>query len=336
MPDASWGALARWTGSFVLIALVGTWLARRYAVRRRLLDHPGERRSHRLATPRGGGVAITAAMLVAIAILSRADAGDSHLLYAIAAGLCMVAGVGWADDHRPLSPWIRLLAQALASVLLGWAVVDAGGGVPLGAATGLLALVLVNIWNFMDGIDGIAVTQCMLVAAAYAWVAEGETRLFALALVGGCVGFLPFNFPRARIFLGDVGSGSLGFLLAALVGWILIGEPQPGRFLALMLPLTAFGIDATLTLAARVVRHERWWLPHAQHAYQHWARRLGRHEPVTFAYGTWTIITGACMLAATGRPVAFTILVLSAVILTGGLAWSLLKGKPMDGSRETQ
>jgi UDP-N-acetylmuramyl pentapeptide phosphotransferase/UDP-N-acetylglucosamine-1-phosphate transferase len=336
MPDANWGALARWTGSFVLIALVGTWLARQYAVRRRLLDHPGERRSHHMATPRGGGVAIAAAILIAITMLSRARGGDSHLLYAIAAGLCMVAGVGWADDHRPLSPRIRLLAQAFASLLLGWAVVDAGGGVPLGTATGLLALVLVNVWNFMDGIDGIAVTQCMLVAAAYAWVGEGPTQLLALALVGACAGFLPFNFPRARIFLGDVGSGALGFLLAALVGWTLIGEPQPGRFVALMLPLTAFGIDATLTLAARVIRHERWWLPHAQHAYQHWARRLGRHVPVTLAYGLWTLIMGICMLSATRQPVAFTILVLSVATLGGAVVWSVLRGKPMDGSRNTQ
>lgn len=336
MPDASWEALARWTGSFVLIALIGTWLARRYAVRRRLLDHPGERRSHRLATPRGGGIAIVVAMLVAIAMLSRVDAGTSRLLYAIAAGLCLVAGVGWADDHRPLSPWIRLLAQAFASVLLGWAVVDAGGGVLLGSATGLLALVLVNIWNFMDGIDGIAVTQCMLVAAAYAWLAEADARLLALALVGACLGFLPFNFPRARIFLGDVGSGALGYLLAALVGWILVKNPYPGRFLTLMLPLTAFGIDATLTLAARVIKRERWWLPHAQHAYQHWARRSGRHEPVTLAYGAWTIVMGACMLAATRQAVAFTILALSLATVCGFLAWSALRGKSMDGSRETQ
>lgn len=335
MPDASWEALARWTSLFVLIALAGTWLARRYAVRRRLFDHPGERRSHRLATPRGGGIAIVAAMLVAVVALAWAAPGSTRLLVAIGAGLCMVAGVGWADDHRPLSPWIRLFAQAIASLLLGWAVTDAGGGVALGVMTSVLALVLVNIWNFMDGIDGIAVTQCMLVAVAYAWVAEGGTQLLALALVGACLGFLPFNFPRARIFLGDVGSGALGYLLAALVGWILVRDANPGRFLALMLPLTAFGIDATLTLAARVIKRERWWLPHAQHAYQHWARRSGRHEPATLAYGAWTIVMGACMLAATRQAVAFTILMLSVTTVCGALAWSVLRGKSMDGSKET-
>jgi UDP-N-acetylmuramyl pentapeptide phosphotransferase/UDP-N-acetylglucosamine-1-phosphate transferase len=336
MPDGGWGALARWTGWFVLIAMAGTWIARRYALRKRLLDLPGERRSHHVATPRGGGIAIAVAMLLAITYQAMFDEDDARLLCAIALGLSTVAGIGWVDDHRPLPPWARLLAQAFASAVLGWAVIDAGGGVASGIAIALLALVLVNIWNFMDGIDGIAVSQCLLVASAYGWLANGDARWLAFALVGACLGFLPFNFPKARIFLGDVGSGALGYLLAALAGWILIEDPRPGRFLVLMLPLTAFAIDSALTLASRVVRHERWWLPHAQHAYQHWARRLGRHEPVTLAYGAWTFVMAACMLAASKLAVAFIILLLSVSTVGGAIAWSVLRSKQMDGSKETQ
>lgn len=336
MPVAGWIPWTCWTASFVLIASAGTWLARRYAVRRRLLDEPGERRSHRLATPRGGGIAIVVAMLVAILMLMAFDPDRIALLGAMGVGLCLVAGVGWADDHASLSPWSRLSAQALAALLLGWAVADAGAGPAIGAMTGVLAMVLVNIWNFMDGIDGIAVTQCLIVALAYGWLATGDAQWLALALVGACLGFLPFNFPRARIFLGDVGSGALGYLLATLVGWLLVPDPQFERVPILLLPLTAFGIDAALTLAARVLRRERWWLPHAQHAYQQWARRIGGHAPVTLAYAGWTIVMTACMLVASRQPLAFTMWALSVTTLVGALAWSALRRKPMEGSRTPQ
>src|SRR5690606_7576504 len=169
------------------------------------------------------------------------------------------------------------------------------GGAPWLALLALgLVPVLVNVWNFMDGIDGLAASQAALAAAGLALLAgEGPAVLPALALSAACLGFLPFNFPRARIFLGDVGSGALGFALAVLV--VLLPSDAPtddrvGVLLLAALPLSAFLVDATLTLSGRIVRRERWWTAHVEHAYQRFAVRAGSHAPVTMAYAAWTAV----------------------------------------------
>lgn len=141
-------------------------------------------------------------------------------------GLLIVAGIGWWDDHKPLSPWLRLVVQGVAALALaagaGW---ESGQWLPALLAFGA-AMVLVNVWNFMDGINGLASGQAALAALGYAALLTGEWHWLALALLAGCVGFLPFNFPRARIFLGDVGSGALGYVLAALLAAGLIQLPE--------------------------------------------------------------------------------------------------------------
>ena len=106
-----------WFALFAAIAAAGTWAARAYALRLRLLDEPGERRSHRVATPRGGGIAIVVAFLVAIAAMILRQPSDVVLLGCAGLGFLMVAAVGWVDDHRPLSPWSRLVVHAVAA---GW------------------------------------------------------------------------------------------------------------------------------------------------------------------------------------------------------------------------
>lgn len=312
---------------YFAIGFVGTWLARKYALRNHLLDYPGDRRSHQVATPRGGGIAIVGALLVAIGCLILRDRAHAPLLSAIAIGLALVAGIGWADDHRPLSPWSRLAIQGLAAVLLAWGVWHEGGSALAVACAFVVPMVLVNVWNFMDGIDGLAVSQALLVAFAYGILAgQGVVATLALALAAACLGFLPFNFPKARIFLGDVGSGALGYALAALV--VVLASQGGVRAPALLLPLSAFLIDATLTLGMRMVRRERWWLPHTEHAYQRWTRRLGRHATVTLAYAAWTLTMIVIMLAVNGVDTAFIMLTLVATSLGGWLVWAWLRRAP--------
>lgn len=314
---------------FFSIGVAGTWLARRYAMRHQLLDHPGERRSHDTITPRGGGIAIVAALLVAIASLGLLDPNRAALFSAIGLGLVLVAGVGWADDHRPLSPWWRLGAHAAASLLLAWGVWHDGGGVAMAACAFALAMILVNVWNFMDGIDGLAASQALLVAVGYALLSrDGTVTWLAMALAAACAGFLPFNLPRARIFLGDVGSGSLGYALTVLA--ILLARADWARAPALLLPLSAFLIDASLTLVTRIARRERWWLPHTQHAYQRWAQRTRRHAPVTLAYAGWTMVGIAFMLITTKSHPAFMMMALGAGCLAGSVAWIWLR-RPLEG-----
>jgi UDP-N-acetylmuramyl pentapeptide phosphotransferase/UDP-N-acetylglucosamine-1-phosphate transferase len=236
--------------------------------------------------------------------------------------------VGWVDDHRPLPPWTRLLAHALAAACLGGGMLAAGLPTLFVVAGAGLALVLTNVWNFMDGIDALAASQGLLVAlACAAFAVGGPAAWLALALAAACAGFLPFNLPGARIFLGDVGSGALGFLLAALVVWS--GSRAPGEAPLLLLPLSAFLLDASLTLAGRVWRGEPWWLPHTQHAYQCWVRRRGRHGPVSAVYALWTFLATVAMLVLVPGGSAVKMLALPGCCLGGAIAWTWLQRAPL-------
>jgi len=138
--------------------------------------------------------------------------------------------------------------------------------------------------------------------------------------VAGCMGFLPFNFPTARIFLGDVGSGALGFALAGLGIWIASKDWSQAPLL--MLPLSAFLIDASWTLAGRVARGQRWWLPHAEHAYQYWARRTKSHKIVTLGYAGWTVLAGLFMFWSRDRAPAFIIAGVMSAFMAGSAVWA--------------
>lgn len=273
--------MIQWLVLHFCIGVAGTWLARRYAIRQALIDEPGERRSHAVATPRGGGIAIVFSLLVAAIALGLRFPEQAPLMLAFGVGLLLVAGIGWVDDHRPLSPWLRLGVHALASGMFALAIGDVYDSFLLGVAAFVATLVLTNVWNFMDGINGIAASQAMVAALGLAWMAGGSWGLLALALAAACLGFLPFNFPRARIFMGDVGSGAIGFALGALC--VVAGVRLGGKAALVLLPVSVFLADAGLTLFRRLVRGERWWTPHTQHAYQAWARGVG-HTRATVAY----------------------------------------------------
>ena len=278
------------------VAAVCTWLARRYALHRKLVDQPGERRSHAVATPRGGGIAIVFAVLLGIGWMFMQWPEHHLLLSCLATGLVLVAGIGWVDDHRPLSPWLRLAVQGVAAVVLAWGFYRAHGTVLPAMVAFLLVMVLVNIWNFMDGIDGLATSQAALVAGGLALLTghNGPLGWSATGLAAACLGFLPFNFPKARIFLGDVGSGALGYLLASLLAMAYASAQVPWPLL--LLPLAAFLVDAGFTLAERMLKGERWWTPHVTHAYQVWARREAGHVQVSMAYAAFTLAGVILML----------------------------------------
>lgn len=304
----------------LIAAAVGTQWARHYALSRQLLDQPGERRSHAQATPRGGGIAIVVVMLAAMLAMPWWFASWRAAVPTMSAGLLLVAGIGWVDDHRPLSPWLRLAVHALASVLLGLAMSSLGASPLQALLVTALALVLINVWNFMDGINGLAASQAALAALGYALViGSGPVAWLAGMLACAVLGFLPFNFPNARIFLGDVGSGALGYLLAALVGGTLLVAPPAVSASGLwLLPLSVFLVDASLTLMRRILRGEQWWSPHVQHAYQRWAKGVGRHSIVTLAYAISTVIAITLMLCFRSS--------------THQLAWSMILGWTMLGS----
>lgn len=314
--------LAAW-----LIGAAGTALAIRYAQARALLDQPGERRSHHVATPRGGGIAIVAAIVLVGSVLLWRQPGEgaqAATLMPFLGGLTLVAAIGWLDDHRPLPAVARLLVHVAAAATFAMAVWSATAHPGLVLLAFLAPLVLTNVWNFMDGINGIAATQAVVVAGFLSLALTGVWLTLALVTVAATWAFVPFNFPRAKVFMGDVGSGALGFALGALLAvaaWRVIeAAPSGSSAMLLALPFSAFLVDTTLTLTRRMLRGERWWAPHTQHAYQGAARRLG-HGRVTMAFLGWTLV--ACAVAWLGRGGSdiFVVTLVAAWYTLGAALW---------------
>ena len=165
-----------------------------------------------------------------------------------------------------------------------------------------------------------------LAALGYLLLASGGAAAWlAAALLVAALGFLPFNFPRARVFLGDVGSCSLGFGLACICALLLLGPdiPSPGW---LLLPLLAFLLDSAFTLLSRILNRQKWWQAHSQHAYQHWARRSG-HPVVVLGYGAWTLLAVAAMLQLRQAGHAVESALLCTGTATAWIAWKLLRGE---------
>lgn len=289
-----------------------TGLVRRQALRRGMLDVPNERSSHLRVTPRGGGLAIAATTLLCALLIYVADIAGPRELLAWCVGGGLVALAGLLDDRWGLSARFRLLIHSVASCVLVWA---ANGMAPLpwfGASIdlgwfGLLVMAIavvwsINLFNFMDGIDGLAASQAVFVAGAGAalavdGVAASPSNLMAVALAAATLGFLAWNWPPARIFMGDVGSGFLGFMLAACM-FLSVREGSSTVWTWLTLH-GAFLADATVTLLVRLARGERIYEAHRTHAYQHLARRWRSHRPVGLVL--WAINLGWLLpLAALG------------------------------------
>lgn len=293
------------------LSLIATGVVLNYA-RRHLLDQINERSSHSIPTPRGGGLGLSIGLL--IAWLVGAWAGGDGTLLATATCLAALAALGWWDDHADLPARWRLLGQfSIASTAVAMVGVPAAGSFgpwqldlspwivwPI-AVIGTVWLI--NLTNFMDGIDGIAGGQGLVAGAAAGVLLAGtsaDPRWAALgwAMAGACAGFLWWNRPPARIFMGDVGSTTLGLVFAILV----LAQLRAGIALDLaLLPLLPFVADATATLIRRAWRRERLSQAHRSHLYQRLARHWEAHLPATLAWsglavlascGAWTTMHG--------------------------------------------
>lgn len=299
-----------------MIVLVGcyfgvsllTLLVRRYALARAVVDVPNERSLHAAPTPRGGGLAIACAVLAVHAWLiftGLIDLGRG-LPWALGAGLLAV--LGWLDDLRPLGAPLRFGVQTviIATVILGGAGQGEAWASPtmLAAAAGIVGLVwFVNLYNFMDGADGLAGCQAVLTAMLLATIAISSglrgPGIAMLALCGACAGFLRHNLPPAKIFLGDVGSYFIGgYLGLFLWQWLLAGG-SPWPWLIVLAP---FVTDATLTLFSRILAGERWWAAHRSHAYQRLVRIGWSHGLVVMAYMAFAVPLAGMAWVAHHRP----------------------------------
>jgi Fuc2NAc and GlcNAc transferase len=279
--------------TLVLSALL-TNAARSYSLRHGLLDVPNERSSHSASTPRGGGISIVMATSAALLVLYLVDSIRLELLLALLGGGIAVAVVGFLDDRHRLPAGVRLAVHVGAAV---WALVCLGGlpalavghsVLNLGWAGHALALVAIvwalNLFNFMDGIDGIAASEAVFVACAGALLSPMGGALSGLPVVGlvlaaACLGFLIWNWPPATIFMGDIGSGYLGFVIAVLA--IAAARDNPAAVWIWLILGAVFVVDATVTVVRRAIRGERLHEAHRSHGYQWLARRWGSHRRVT-------------------------------------------------------
>lgn len=329
---SAWGFVV--VAGLVSAAVAGAW--RRYA-RHRVLDLPDARRLHQVPTPRGGGLGIAVVLLAATPWL-----GPGGLAFAL--GLGLTAGAGLLDDLRPLPAPAKLALQGLGAlpIALAWPLLPALWG-PLAAvaAAWLLVLALVNLWNFMDGSNGLAASQALLFGAAMAVLAGAGTPAawLGLALAAGALGFLPWNLPRARLFLGDVGSHALGYAVAGLT-LLALRDGEVAAWQPLLLA-SAFLVDGGLTLLGRLARREKVWLPHRQHLYQRAIAHGASHARVCLAYAAWTGagVAWALWLDAAPSAVAWgvTLAWLFSGIMgyaVGGRRWPRLRSNPGKEARE--
>lgn len=275
--------------TFVL-ALGLTARAKTVLLAKSLLDHPNERSSHTIPIPRGGGwalVLILVPALIIIAVCQGVLLAHSGLI----AGTLLLATISWWDDRKGVGAGKRLflhfVSACLGSLAFSSDQMVFSGTLPFWLDRLLMIMGwawFMNLYNFMDGIDGITGVETISLATGtclvmiISGVTAPYTDILTLVLTGSCLGFLAFNWHPAKIFLGDIGSVPLGFL----TGFILLSLAVHGQFIpALILPLYYLA-DSGITLSKRALRGEKIWLPHRQHYYQLAAHRLQGHDKVVY------------------------------------------------------
>jgi len=324
------------------VSAISVRIARGFAVKRALLDHPNERSSHSVPVPRFGGAAIVPVLLLGLVVLG--PAGPTRLAQLVfVGGAFALYLVGLIDDVRPLSTGVRFAAQflvagaLLAATRTGWAV---GGDLPLAVGALLLAVAIVatiNIYNFMDGIDGIAGVQA--VVAGIGWAIIGTIVGSPVAVMSGsltaaaALGFLTLNWPPAKIFMGDAGSTVLGFVFASLpliaiscrvpeVRNLGIPEFQNSRMLiAGGLMVFPFLIDGVFTIFRRLSRQENIFKAHRSHVYQRLVLSGLSHQTVTLVYGAVALVGAAAGIAVVVGPLALAGVLMVACVLAFGALW---------------
>ncbi len=292
-----------WIGITLLSAWVLTLFLRRYALQKSILDIPNERSSHTIVTPRGGGLAIVITFIINLLLLFIHNYLSMRVLSGIGGASLAIAITGFIDDRNPIHSRVRLAIHFLAAI---WIAVWLGKIPPvtifshvidLAWFTSVIAVIylvwLLNLYNFMDGIDGIASIEAITVCLSgglilYLVSPENIFWLLPVLLAAGVAGFLFWNWPPAKIFMGDVGSAFLGITIGGISLFSMdIGSQLIWSWVIL---LAVFIIDATVTLIRRMLRGDSFDQAHRNHAYQYASRKFGNHMKISLATGIINVV----------------------------------------------
>lgn len=294
--------------SIFLLIIIGflaafslTGYMRQYALKKNIIDKPNERSSHTMPTPRGGGVAVVISYLLSLAgLIYLGYLVPSIGIIVIVAGF-IIALLGFLDDHGHINALVRLAIHFMVAIgvvvaLGGFTEVTIFDGLQLGFVANIIAVLflvwLLNLYNFMDGINGIAsieaITSALSIALIY-WMLYPTVNNQVLWLMAATVfGFMLWNFPKAKIFMGDACSGFLGLVLGI---WALYALKQDiALFCAWIICLGVFIVDATFTLIRRVLGGYKMYDAHRSHAYQILSRKFSSHTSVTIAVALVNIL----------------------------------------------
>lgn len=287
-----------WSLLSLAVAVLTVWLLAREIARQRwsaLLDEPGARSSHDQPTPRGGGLGI---IIVGLAVLAAFLVGDGWPAtgWLMFAGFALIAGIGVLDDLHSQPAWLRLILHLLGASLLLWALrplIEAGGEFsPIPVMLSILAIAWsVNLHNFMDGIDTLLAGQTVWYGLVYALLFllgnDPVMAVFAAVLAASALGFLPWNWPRARVFMGDGAAGYIGAVVAwlAVYGAVrgIIGWPES------LVIASTFLIDSIATVALRALRGRAVWRAHREHLYQRLVQAGHGHGRISACYMLWNL-----------------------------------------------
>ena len=271
-----------------------TYIMRAYALKKNIIDNPNERSSHSVPTPRGGGVAVVCTYLLGLAVSIYSQQLTLQIGLTLMAAGFVIALLGFLDDHGHINSMLRLVVHFLVAIgvvmsLGGFSEVTAFNGLQLGFIANIIAVLflvwLLNLYNFMDGINGIASVEAITTVVSMAilyYVLNTTLNSDILWLLAACVfGFLLWNFPKAKIFMGDACSGFLGLTLGVLA--LIALKENLALFCAWIICLGVFVVDATYTLIKRVLSGYKMYDAHRSHSYQILSRKWGSHTPVTLA-----------------------------------------------------
>jgi len=277
------------------LSAAGAWLVASYGHHLNLLDQPNDRSSHRDITPRGGGIGILAGFIAAAIFLKV-----SAFFWIPTAMLSLISFIG---DRRHLSPLVRLVFQFVASIIFLFGFEGnnfmSSAGYLMTIALSIYLVGTTNYYNFMDGINGLAgvtgvVGFALLTFYGIYFEADFVPIGLGLSMAFCCLGFLPFNMPKARVFMGDVGSILLGFVFAAMVVWYATGLLE---FLCLTSFLFPFYADEITTELIRLKNGEKLWQPHRSHLYQLLANEYNfPHWKISLGYGMTQLIIGISVM----------------------------------------